>query len=221
MGGDERGFPSEPDFEDGGPPPKPFVPRELQSAASQKRFTPKPKPLLQYQGRTIVRDQGRIAYLMLPSKFELRESSETDRYKRFDYMISNYDSMRIAHWDWDNDNSRFSEEIGAAFVSLLATKPHTLTDEEIEVAEEVIPLDLYGYNSDYDLLSLRIETYGGMNCLVMETKWWNLDLKATGLFFASDATGRGVESLHFEGTDSDYRKTWLSAKASFMRIKWR
>ena len=221
MGGDERGFPSEPDFEDGSPPPKPFVPSELRRIETQKRFTPKPKPLLQYQGRTIVRDQGRIAYLMLPNKFELRQSSETDRYKRFDYMIPSYESMRIGHWNWNNDESKFSKEIGDAFVALLAKDPHVLTEEEIEVAEDVIPLDLYGYNSDYDLLSLRTESFGGARCLVMETKWWNEDLKATGLFFPSDATGRGVESLHFEGSDVDYRKTWLSVKATFMRIKWR
>ncbi|MBX3137284.1 hypothetical protein KF707_13660 [Candidatus Obscuribacterales bacterium] len=221
MGGDDLGFPSEPDFEDGGPPPKPFVPPELQSAGSQKRFTPKPKPLLQYQGRTIVRDQGRIAYLMLPNKFELRDSSETDRYRRFDYMIPNYDSMRIGYWDWNNENSRVGEDIGAEFMALLATSPHDLSDDEIAVAEELIPLDLYGYSTDYDLLSLRTETFGGMNCLLMETKWWNQDLKATGLFFPSDATGRGVESVHFEGTEFDYRKTWLSAKAAFLRIKWK
>jgi hypothetical protein len=219
MGGEFPGFPSEPDFEDGGSPSEPVVPPVVKRVEPVKKF--EAKPLLQYQGRTIVRDQGRIAYLMLPNKFELHETRETDFCKRYEYKIPRYDSMMIAHWDWNNPNSQFSESVGAGFMAVLNMEPHVLSDEEIEIAEEVIPVELYGHNSNYDLTGLRTENYGGMNCLVLETKWWDADLKAAGLFFPSDQSGRFIESLHFEGTDFDYRKTFLSAKAAFMRIKWR
>lgn len=231
MGGKDPGIPSPPDFEDGAPAPRPFdssmvkrtePPRSSSKSGfsrSGKRF--EPKPLLQYQGRTIVRDEGRIAYLMLPSKFELRNQVEDDAIKKFEYMIPNADSMKISHWRWLSAESRFTEDVGAAFLKLLSAAPHKLDDAELELADQVIPLELYGYSNNYDLISVKTEKFGGMNVLLIETKWFDADRKACGFFYPADSSAQTLESLHFEGTELDYRKNFLATKAALIRIKWR
>jgi len=216
MVGKDPGFPSEPDFEDGEPPQ--FKPPVVETQ-HQKKF--EPKPLMQFQGRSIITNKGRIAYLMLPNKFELREERENEFCVSYEYMIPKYESMKIGHWDWSNPNSILDENVRANFAGVLNQEPHVLSQEELEFIEDVIPPEVYGHNGNFEVTSLKTDLYGGKVVLVMENKWWDEDRKAYGLFFPTDDSFQFLESLHFEGTEWDFRKTFLSAKAAFIRIKWR
>lgn len=215
MVGDDPGFPSEPDFGDGPSSVdfKPFPP------PAEKKLEPKAR--VHFQGRTIVSNQGRIAYMMLPNKFELRNQFENEFCKWWEYMIPRYESMKLAHWLWHKPGSKFSDLVAANFLALLSMEPHVLSDDEMDIVDDVIPLEVYGHNGNFELLSIRTENYGGKNVLVMENKWRDADRKACGLFYPADDSAAYLESIHFEGTDWDYRKTFLSAKAAFLRIKWR
>ncbi len=187
--------------------------------AHQKKYDSKSVP--QFDGRTIVSNQGRIAFLMMPNKFVLANHSETEFYSVHEYQVLNYPSMKIGHWQWSRPASQFSDEVAAGFKATLQLEPHVLTAEEMEVLEDVIPLEVFGYNGAFDLIALRTEEYSGKNVLVLEVKWWDVDRKAYGMFFPTDETYKFLESVHFEGTEGDYRRTFLSAKASFMRMRWR
>lgn len=230
MPGDDPGFPNQPDFDEGeskplpspsraapGPTPAPLSSTPSSTSPPHKR----PQPLGQYQGRTIISNQGRIAFLMLPNKFDLSNQVETEFYKKHEYKIPNYQSMKIGHWDYTNPNSQFSDLVASNFSAVLSLEPHVLSDEEIEILEEVIPQEVYGYNGAFDIINLRTESYGGKTVLVFENKWWDVDRKAFGLFYPSDDSGQYLESVHFEGSEFDFRKTFLSAKSAFMRMKWR
>ena len=187
--------------------------------AHQKKYDSKSVP--QFDGRTIVSNQGRIAFLMMPNKFVLANHNETEFYSVHEYQVLNYPSMKIGHWEWSRPASQFSDEVAAGFKATLELEPHVLTPEEMEVLEDVIPLEVFGYNGAFDLIALRTEDYGGKTVLVLEVKWWDVDRKAYGMFFSTDESYKFLESVHFEGTEGDYRRTFLSAKASFMRMRWR
>jgi hypothetical protein len=187
--------------------------------AHQKRYDSKSVP--HFDGRTIVSNQGCIAFLMMPNKFVLANHSETEFYSVHEYQVLNYPSMKIGHWEWSRPASQFSDEVAAGFKATLELEPHVLTPEEMEVLEDVIPLEVFGYNGAFDLIALRTEDYSGKTVLVLEVKWWDVDRKAYGMFFSTDESYKFLESVHFEGTEGDYRRNFLSAKASFMRMRWR
>lgn len=158
---------------------------------------------------------------MLPSKFVAANQSETDFYSIYEYQIPDYEGMKIGHWLWTRPASEFSEVVAASFNLILSLEPHVLPDDEIELLEEVIPQEVFGYNGAFDLIGLRTESFNEKTVLVLEVKWWDVDRKAYGIFYPADSSWKYLESLHFEGTDFDYRKTFLSAKAAFLRMKWR
>lgn len=226
------GPPQEPDLEEGEERlpgyPKPQSQERTPASTEQSKpatsFSPGSSmtgiPALKGDRRTIINSQGAIANLMLPARFVQTKTFATEFTKCIEYQVPDNATMKIAHWFWDNSNARMSIEVAAAFSSVLDEAPHTLTDDEMMELEQLIPQEVYGHTDAYDLISMRTEDFGGRNVLVFENKWWDADLKAFGMFFPSDVTYQTRESLHFEGTDKDYRATFLSAKVSFMRIKW-
>ncbi|MDZ4833810.1 MAG: hypothetical protein SGJ27_08520, partial [Candidatus Melainabacteria bacterium] len=174
-----------------------------------------------FEGRTIVSNQGRVASLMLPNKFALAERIDSDFCTVFEYHIPNYQGMKIGHWLWTNAASELSDTVAASFESILGLEPHVLSSDEIELLEDVIPQEVFGYDGAFDVIGLRTEDYGSKTVLVLEVKWWDVDRKAYGIFYPSDGSWKQLESLHFEGADIDFRQTFLSAKAAFMRMRWR
>ncbi len=180
-----------------------------------------PRALTQYKGRMIVSNQGALAYLMLPAKFELKNSKETLSHRFYEYGVGDNETMRIGHWIFDSKGHPMSDAAIAGLGSLLNMEPHKLSDEEIECLEDVIPQELYGHSGAFDIVNLRTETFANKTVLTMENRWWDADLRAFGMFYFGDKSCTFLETVHFESSDFDFRKTFLSAKAAFLRIKWR
>ncbi len=188
---------------------------------TQANAGPSKSAALKGDKRTFITEQGAIEKLMLPSQF-VPAGERTDEFSScFEYQVPGNDTMKIAHWLYDNEDSKLSADLGERWGELLGKESHTLTEDELDWIEEVIPPEVYGHNGAFDVISIRTEEFGGRNVLVLENRWWDADRRAFGLFFASDPEFRLRESLHFEGTDKDYRTNFLSAKVSFMRMKWK
>ncbi|MBX9669113.1 MAG: hypothetical protein K2X93_15920 [Candidatus Obscuribacterales bacterium] len=208
------GLPKPPDTgdDDNAPMSEPELDRHRKGAP--------PRALTQYKGRMIVSNQGMLGYLMLPAKFELVDSKETSTYRLYEYGVTGNEKMKIGHWIFDSKTAPMTEPAIVGLRTLLNTEPHRVSDEEMEFLEEVIPQELYGHSGAFDIVNLRTETFANKTVLTMENRWWDDDLRAFGMFYFGDSSCTFLETLHFESSDFDYRKTFLSAKAAFLRIKW-
>ena len=173
-------------------------------------------------------DVGVIDEYKLPDGFKRSDQGNDAAFDHMEFQSDKSPTMKIAYWNWyKNQDYSLDDATAGSLKEILRGKPDRLTAEERESIQQVFPAGMYGYSTAFDVLDMRVAEIDGKKVLIMENQYISMDpnrpvdRRSYGIFIPSDQNANRVEHLHFEGTQSDFRRHFPKVKRSFNRIDFR